>query len=126
MDFSKIEAGKMALDPLPFDVREFVEHTVRGLALRAHQKKLELVLEIDPEVPTLVIGDRNRLRQVLVNLIGNAIKFTERGEVLLQVVAASGTAERWSCILWWRIAVSASRPTSSDPSSMPSFKPTDR
>ena len=85
LDFSKIEAGKMILDVEPFDLPEFVEQTVRGLALRAHQKKLELILEIQTEVPDQAIGDRNRLRQVLVNLIGNAIKFTESGEVFVQV-----------------------------------------
>jgi signal transduction histidine kinase/DNA-binding response OmpR family regulator len=86
LDFSKIEAGKMSLDEQPFDFPEFVEQTVRGLALRAHQKKLELILEIQPEIPHQVIGDGSRLRQVLVNLIGNAIKFTEQGEVLVQVM----------------------------------------
>ena len=85
LDFSKIEAGKMNLDTDLFDLHEFVEQTVGGLALRAHQKKLELILEIQPEAPHQVTGDSNRLRQVLVNLIGNAIKFTERGEVFVQV-----------------------------------------
>ena len=85
LDFSKIEAGKMTLEAEPFDLPRFVEQTVRGLALRAHQKNLELVLDITPDVAGEVIGDSNRLRQVLVNLIGNAIKFTERGEVFVQV-----------------------------------------
>jgi signal transduction histidine kinase/CheY-like chemotaxis protein len=88
LDFSKIEAGKMTLDAQPFDLPEIVEQTVRGLALRAHQKKLELILEIQPEVLNQVIGDRDRLRQVLINLIGNAIKFTQRGEVFVQVTRA--------------------------------------
>ena len=88
LDFSKIEAGKMTLDAQPFDLPEIVEHTVRGLALRAHQKNLELILEIQPEVPNQVIGDPDRLRQVLINLIGNAIKFTQRGEVFVQVARA--------------------------------------
>ena len=89
LDFSKIEAGKMNLDAELFDLPAFLEQTVRGLALRAHQKKLELILEIQPLVLTQVIGDSNRLRQVLVNLIGNAIKFTDQGEVLIQVTQAS-------------------------------------
>ena len=94
LDFSKIEAGKMDLEPLPFDLRDLVEQTVRGLALRAHQKKLELALEIQREIPAQLVGDGNRLRQILVNLIGNAIKFTERGEVLLQVTLEhSGPSE---------------------------------
>ena len=93
LDFSKIEAGKMELSPVEFDLAELVEQTVRALALKAHQKHLELVLEIQREVPGRVVADPIRLRQVLVNLIGNAIKFTPRGEVLVQVSgpAASGT-----------------------------------
>jgi signal transduction histidine kinase/DNA-binding response OmpR family regulator len=94
LDFSKIEAGKMELAPVAFDLTELVEQTVRGLALRAHQKKLELVLEVRPNVPGRVAGDPIRLRQVLVNLIGNAIKFTERGEVLVEVSAARSAAAR--------------------------------
>ena len=85
LDFSKIEAGKMSLDAQPFDLREFLDQTARVVALRAHQKNLELALEIDPNVSDLVIGDANRLRQVLVNLLGNAVKFTSGGEVLLRV-----------------------------------------
>jgi signal transduction histidine kinase/DNA-binding response OmpR family regulator len=85
LDFSKIEAGKMNLDNESFDLRELLEQTARGVALRAHQKNLELALEIDAAVSGRVIGDANRLRQVLVNLLGNAVKFTESGEVLLWV-----------------------------------------
>lgn len=85
LDFSKIEAGRMDLDILPFDLHRLVEQAVRGLAIRAHQKKLELNLEIKRDVPVNVVGDSNRLRQVLVNLLGNAIKFTEQGEVFLQL-----------------------------------------
>jgi len=96
LDFSKIEAGKMEAAPVAFDLVELVEQTVRGLALRAHQKRLELVLEIQRDVPSHVVADPIRLRQVLVNLIGNAIKFTEQGEVSLQVSRSdnvSGEAE---------------------------------
>jgi CheY-like chemotaxis protein len=88
LDFSKIEAGKMNLEVHAFDLPTLVEQTVRGLALRAHQKKIELILEIQPQVPHQVTGDSNRLRQVLVNLIGNAIKFTDQGEVFVQVTRA--------------------------------------
>ncbi len=93
LDFSKIEAGKMELDLVPFDVWELLQQTARGLALRAHQQKLELILEISPGVPKVVVGDGHLLRQVLVNLLGNAIKFTERGEVVLTVIPSSTTAE---------------------------------
>ncbi len=85
LDFSKIEAGKLRLDPAPFDVSELIDQSVRGMALRAHQKNLELVVEIAPSVQRRLVGDAGRLRQVLVNLIGNAIKFTGRGQILLQV-----------------------------------------
>jgi len=85
LDFSKIEAGKMEPSPVAFNLVELVEQTVRGLALRAHQKKLELVFEMERDVPGHIVADPVRLRQVLVNLVGNAIKFTEHGEVLLQV-----------------------------------------
>jgi signal transduction histidine kinase/DNA-binding response OmpR family regulator len=85
LDFSKIEAGKMHLDAQPFDLRGLLEQTARAVALRAHQKNLELALEMDAEVSGRVLGDANRLRQVLVNLLGNAVKFTDSGEVLLRV-----------------------------------------
>ncbi|HYL78054.1 MAG TPA: response regulator [Bryobacteraceae bacterium] len=93
LDFSKIEAGKMDLESLVFDLRELVEETVRLVAVRAHQKNLELALEFELDVPGQVIGDSNRLRQVLVNLLGNAIKFTEEGEVLLHVALAAAGSE---------------------------------
>ncbi len=85
LDFSKVEAGKLALIPAPFALRETVEGTMRTLAERAHGKGLELACRIRPDLPAVVIGDANRLRQVLINLVGNAIKFTERGEVLVTV-----------------------------------------
>ena len=85
LDFSKIEAGKLSLDPSPFALRPLVEETLRVLAVRAHGKGLELALRIAPEVPDAVVGDADRLRQVLVNLVGNAIKFTDRGEVVVSV-----------------------------------------
>ena len=85
LDFSKIEAGRLELDPIRFNVRDLAEDSVKVLAARAHQKGLELLGSVQPEVPELVIGDATRLRQILVNLIGNAIKFTETGEVALEV-----------------------------------------
>ncbi|HTX38380.1 MAG TPA: two-component regulator propeller domain-containing protein [Bryobacteraceae bacterium] len=83
LDFSKIEAGKIELDSLEFSLPEFLEEMTRIHAVRAYQKNLELVLDIAPEVPPLVAADRLRLGQVLTNLIGNALKFTERGEVVV-------------------------------------------
>jgi PAS domain S-box-containing protein len=85
LDFSKIEAGRLDLLPAEFDLRETLGDTLRTLGLRAHQKGLELAGRIAPEVPERLVGDAPRLRQVLVNLVGNAIKFTERGEVVVQV-----------------------------------------
>jgi two-component system sensor histidine kinase/response regulator len=85
LDFSKIEAGKLQLDPGPFDLRDALGDALRALGLRAHQKGLELAFDIAPDVPDALTGDASRLRQVLVNLVGNAIKFTERGEVLASV-----------------------------------------
>jgi PAS domain S-box-containing protein len=85
LDFSKIEAGKLELDQSPFDLRDSLGDMLNTLALRAHQKGLELACHIAPEVPATVVGDPVRLRQVLINLVGNAIKFTERGEVVVDV-----------------------------------------
>jgi len=85
LDFSKIEAGRIDLDVLDFDLRDCLEGALKTLALRAHEKGLELLCEVAPEVPELVRGDSNRLRQVIINLIGNAIKFTNGGEVVLKV-----------------------------------------
>jgi CheY-like chemotaxis protein len=85
LDFSKIEAGKMELDTVDFDVRETTEEVLELLASRAHAKGLELTCHIDHDVPSMVRGDPNRLRQVLINLVGNAVKFTERGEVGITV-----------------------------------------
>jgi PAS domain S-box-containing protein len=85
LDFSKIEAGKFELDPVAFDIHESLGDTMKSLAVRAHKKGLELVHEIGVDVPQRVAADPNRLRQVVVNLVGNAIKFTDRGEVVLTV-----------------------------------------
>ena len=85
LDFSKIEAGKMELHPEEFSLRDALSHNFKALGVRAHQKGLELSLRILPEVPDVVVGDVGRLRQIVINLVGNAIKFTERGEVVLEV-----------------------------------------
>jgi PAS domain S-box-containing protein len=85
LDFSKIEAGKVDLELDDFNLRDSLESTLKTLALRADEKGLELLCEIAPSVPDVVRGDSNRLRQVVVNLIGNAIKFTVHGEVALNV-----------------------------------------
>lgn len=85
LDFSKIESGRLELETIDFDLWEVVGDTVKSLALRAHAKGLELAYHIAPEVPEVLLGDPVRLRQVIVNLVGNAIKFTERGEVVVDV-----------------------------------------
>ena len=85
LDFSKIEAGKMELDPVDFDVRELAEEVAEMAAGRAHAKGIELLCRIDGAVPAAVRGDAGRLRQVLTNLVGNAVKFTTKGEVLVEV-----------------------------------------
>jgi PAS domain S-box-containing protein len=90
LDFSRIEAGKLELSPTTFDLREMLGDTLRTLGVRAHQKGLELVSRVAPEVPALVVADAARLRQVIVNLVGNAIKFTAQGEVLLEVERGTG------------------------------------
>ncbi len=85
LDFSKIEAGKLSLEEVPFNLREMLGDTMKSLALRAHRKSLELACHVAPDVPFAVEGDPHRLRQIVVNLVGNAIKFTEVGEVVLDV-----------------------------------------
>ncbi|MGA2034313.1 MAG: response regulator, partial [Thermoguttaceae bacterium] len=86
LDFSKIEAGKMALDCSTFDLRDSLGDTMKSFAVRADRQGVELALEIHSDVPSMVVGDYNRLRQIVINLVGNALKFTESGEVLLSVV----------------------------------------
>ncbi|BCS98668.1 hypothetical protein DSLASN_43000 [Desulfoluna limicola] len=91
LDFSKIEAGQMELESIDFNLRLTLEHAMDTLALKAHEKDLELICHIRPDVPTALTGDPGRLRQVVVNLAGNAIKFTEKGEVLIRVERESET-----------------------------------
>jgi PAS domain S-box-containing protein len=85
LDFSKIEAKKLELDPINFDLRERIGDTLSTLAVRAHDKGLELVFDVDPAVPESLVGDVHRIRQILVNLLSNAIKFTEQGEIVLRI-----------------------------------------
>jgi PAS domain S-box-containing protein len=92
LDFSKIEAGKLLIESIPFNLGQSIAETMKSVALRASEKGLELVFEMAPDVPVHVLGDPGRLRQVLVNIVGNAIKFTEKGEILVRVArSASGT-----------------------------------
>lgn len=89
LDFSKIEAEKLELDPVEFHLRDDLADTVNALSVRAHEKELELVCHVRSDVPELLVGDSGRLRQVLFNLLGNAIKFTPHGEVVLRVEKVS-------------------------------------
>ena len=85
LDFSKIEARKLEIDTIDFDMRYAIADTLRSLAPRAHAKGLELACQISPDIPPALGGDPSRLRQIMINLIGNAVKFTERGEVVIRV-----------------------------------------
>jgi signal transduction histidine kinase/DNA-binding response OmpR family regulator/HPt (histidine-containing phosphotransfer) domain-containing protein len=89
LDFSKVESGKLDLDPIDFNLQDTMGEVMRAMGLRADEKGLELAYQVDPEIPEYVIGDPGRLRQVLVNLVGNAIKFTRRGEVVVRVQTES-------------------------------------
>ena len=113
LDFSKIEAGRLDLESIPFGLRDCLGDTLNPLALRAHQKGLELISHVHPEIPDTLVGDPGRLRQVLVNLVGNAIKFTEKGEVVVEVSSAKGqvssnnvtrdTGTRDTCLLHFSV-----------------------
>jgi signal transduction histidine kinase/PleD family two-component response regulator len=91
LDFSKIGAGKLHLDLIPFSLHDSLDHTMKALALQADAKGLELIYHISPDVPEALVGDPGRLNQVVVSLIGNAIKFTERGEVVMRVERESSS-----------------------------------
>ena len=93
LDFSKIEAGKQDLDEIDFKLRTTLENTMKANAVQARQKELELTCHVQEEVPEALVGDPGRLRQVLANLVGNAIKFTELGKVVVQVEKESQTAD---------------------------------
>lgn len=85
LDFSKIEAGKLALEETPFKMRDFLGESLKIMATRSHDKRLELVYEVSSDVPDNLVGDPARFRQVLLNLVGNAIKFTDRGEIVVSI-----------------------------------------
>jgi signal transduction histidine kinase/CheY-like chemotaxis protein len=93
LDFSKIEVGKLSLDPIEFNLRDHLGQAMKTLAVRAHQKNLELAYSVPPDLPDFFVGDPVRLRQVVLNLVGNAIKFTEQGEVVLRVQVESQGAD---------------------------------
>jgi len=97
LDFSKIEAGKLQFDAIAFNLRDNLGDTLKGLAPRAQQKGLELACDIPPGAPRTLVGDPQRLRQIVVNLVGNAIKFTEQGEVVVRVEPES-QAEGQVCL----------------------------
>jgi PAS domain S-box-containing protein len=93
LDFSKIESGKMTMELIEFSLEVMLRDTMKTLALRAHQKKLELLLHVAPDVPDRIKGDPGRIRQVIVNLVGNAIKFTSKGEVEVSVTRQEGAPD---------------------------------
>jgi signal transduction histidine kinase/CheY-like chemotaxis protein/HPt (histidine-containing phosphotransfer) domain-containing protein len=85
LDFSKIEAGKLDLEPIDFNLRDSLSETLKTIAVKAHEKDLELAYEVQPDVPDTLEGDPSRLRQIIINLVGNAIKFTDSGEIAVNV-----------------------------------------
>jgi two-component system, sensor histidine kinase and response regulator len=93
LDYSKIEAGKLDIETIDFNLSDCIGETMKTLSLRAHQKGLELAFQIEPDVPDALVGDPGRLRQIIVNLVGNAVKFTETGEVVLSVRNEARPAE---------------------------------
>nr|WP_279343656.1 response regulator [Variovorax terrae] len=91
LDFSKIEAGKLELDPVTFSLRQIFKQTARTLSLRANEKNLEIINRVAPDVPDNLVGDPVRLQQILINLLGNALKFTSQGEIVLDARLAPGS-----------------------------------
>lgn len=94
LDFSKIESGKIELEKIEFSLRELIASSLRALSVRASEKGIELVYKIDAAIPEIVVGDPGRLRQIMTNLVGNAIKFSEKGEVIIDVQLAHESATR--------------------------------
>ncbi len=92
LDFSKVEAGKLEFEVIDFDLRNIMDEAMRGVALRAREKGLELACHVHPDVPDALQGDPGRLRQVIINLVGNAIKFTEKGKVIVRIETVSQDA----------------------------------
>ena len=106
LDFSKIEAGHLELERTEFDLRHVIDDTSQAVAIRAHAKGLELVVQIAPDLATAVVGDPVRIGQILINLLGNAVKFTQQGEIVLTVEQGDAPATAGGCS--YRFAVSDS------------------
>lgn len=104
LDFSKIEVGKLALDPIEFNLRDHLGQAMKIMAGRAHEKGLELACFVPPEIPDFVVADPVRLRQVILNLVGNAIKFTEKGEVVLRVELEQESEDVGAMVLHFSVA----------------------
>ena len=117
LDFSKIEADKLVLKSEPLAIEDCVQGVVELLAPKAYEKGIDIAWAIDPAVPRALLGDEVRLRQIVTNLVGNAIKFTDKGGVLVTVGAPGRTRRRplaetrWRSPSRWKTAASASRPT---------------
>ncbi|MGK5036223.1 response regulator [Janthinobacterium sp. LB3P118] len=110
LDFSRIEAGMLTLESIPFKLRQLMQETMRALAVRARVSGLELVLDVDPALPQTLLGDPGRLRQVLTNLAGNAVKFTPRGEVTVSArlrASGDGMAQVQLCVRDTGIGIAA-------------------
>jgi PAS domain S-box-containing protein len=102
LDFSKIEAGRLELDPIDFDVRDSLADTLRTVTYKANDKGLELAYNVAPEVPEMIVSDPTKLRQIILNLVSNAIKFTEQGEIVVRVNLVSN--EGGKCILHYAVS----------------------
>ena len=124
LDYSKIEAGKLEMEAIDFNLVDTIADTMKTLSFRAHQKELELAYELDPDTPDALVGDPGRLRQIIVNLVGNAIKFTEKGEVIVYVQTVSRPATTSNSISLSLTPASEFLPTNKRPSSRLSRKPT--
>ena len=94
LDFSKIEAGKLDVEFIPFELRESLGEAMKALSFRAHQKGLELIYDVQADVPETLLGDPGRIRQIIINLVGNSIKFTERGEIFVSVEKESEATDQ--------------------------------
>jgi PAS domain S-box-containing protein len=99
LDFSKIEAGKLELDPTAFDLRAALGDSIKSMATRAHSKSLEIAFRVQQDVPDVLYGDVGRFRQVVINLVGNAIKFTDAGEVLVDVGVSNSVGSTYTLVV---------------------------
>ena len=124
LDLSRIEAGRLRLEAAPFRLRSLLDKTLKSLGIRAYEKGLELLYDVPDEVPDQLLGDALRVRQVLTNLLGNAIKFTHKGEITVRVavrIQERGRRPAWSSSC--RTRASAFRPRTSRSCSCPSSRP---